>query len=89
MKIYENLNEIDCMLKYLDKLYSLWKYNEETYKCHLGVIIKNFLNFKKSMTINLIKIKQTTWMVPITVTISLNGGISCKDNSQEVNQLKL
>ena len=42
MKIYENLNEIDCMLKYLDKLYSLWKYNEETYKCHLGVIKKIF-----------------------------------------------
>jgi focal adhesion kinase 1 len=36
MKIYDSLNEIDCMLKYLDKLLSVWKYNEETYECHLG-----------------------------------------------------
>jgi hypothetical protein len=38
MKAYENLNEIDCMLKYLDILLSIWPYNEEQYKCHLGVI---------------------------------------------------
>ena len=38
MKSYENLNEIDCMLNYLAKLLEVWKYNEETYKCHLGVL---------------------------------------------------
>ncbi len=36
MKPFENLNESDCMLRYLEKLSCLWKYNEETYKCHLG-----------------------------------------------------
>ncbi len=38
MKTYEHLNEIDCMLKYLDILLTIWPYNEEQYKCHLGVI---------------------------------------------------
>jgi hypothetical protein len=56
MKIYENLNEIDCMLKYLDKLYNLWKYNEETYKCHLGVC-KNIEICIIIKVINLILIK--------------------------------
>ena len=37
MKLYENLNEMDCMLQYLTNLLNIWKYNEETYKCHLGV----------------------------------------------------
>jgi focal adhesion kinase 1 len=37
LKVHENLNEIECMLKYLEKLYSLWKYNEEIFNCHLGV----------------------------------------------------
>lgn len=38
LKVHESLNEIECMLKYLEKLLSLWKFNEETYNCHLGVI---------------------------------------------------
>ena len=37
LKAYENWNEVDCMLKYLEKLSSIWKYFEESYKCHLGV----------------------------------------------------
>ena len=37
LKVHENLNEIECMLKYLEKLQLIWKYNEETYKCFLGV----------------------------------------------------
>jgi len=37
LKAHENLNEMECMLKYLEKLLLLWKYNEETYNCTLGV----------------------------------------------------
>lgn len=43
LKVYENLNETECMLKYLEKLINLWKYQEETYKCHLGVSFQNTL----------------------------------------------
>ena len=41
MKVHENLNEVECMLKYLEKLKVLWKFNEETYNCNLGVSVIN------------------------------------------------
>lgn len=37
LKAHENLNEVECMLLYLEKLKHLWKFNEETYNCSLGV----------------------------------------------------
>jgi focal adhesion kinase 1 len=40
IKEYENHNEEDCMLIFLEKLKTLWKYNTETYECHLGVGLK-------------------------------------------------
>ncbi|CAF0736648.1 unnamed protein product [Brachionus calyciflorus] len=36
LKTYENWNEADCMIKFLEKLTSIWKYAEESYQCHLG-----------------------------------------------------
>lgn len=36
LKVHESLNEIECMLKYLEKLHTLWKFNEENFNCHLG-----------------------------------------------------
>ena len=52
LKVHENLNEIECMLKYLEKLQLIWKYNEETYKCFLGV---SKIKIKKSV-FNLIRL---------------------------------
>ena len=40
LKVHESLNEIECMLKYLEKLQILWKFNEEIYNCHIGVFLK-------------------------------------------------
>ena len=37
IKEFENYNEEDCMLLFLDKLKSIWRYDEEIYECHLGV----------------------------------------------------
>lgn len=37
LKVYENLKELECMIKYLEKLLSIWSYDEEVFKCHLGV----------------------------------------------------
>jgi hypothetical protein len=37
VKVFENLNEIDCMMKYFEKLYNVWKFDEESFECHLGV----------------------------------------------------
>jgi focal adhesion kinase 1 len=36
LKTYENLNESDCMFKFLEKVLQLWKYNEESYHCILN-----------------------------------------------------
>ena len=50
IKEFENYNEEDCMLLYLDKLKSIWRYDEEIYDCHLGVGIQlcfsKLFNFK-------------------------------------------
>ncbi len=43
LKDYENHNEEDCMLIFLEKLKALWKYNTEIYACHLGVSLGNII----------------------------------------------
>jgi hypothetical protein len=54
IKVYENLNEAECMLKYLEKLKYLWKYNEESFKCFLGttwgVPITVAINYENSIS---------------------------------------
>ncbi len=47
LKVHESLNEIECMLKYLEKLHTLWKFNEENFNCHLGVNGNKFLRKKE------------------------------------------
>jgi focal adhesion kinase 1 len=37
LKTFENLNEAECMHKYLEKLITIWKFNDESYRCHLEV----------------------------------------------------
>lgn len=54
IKDFENYNEEDCMLLYLEKLKSIWKYDEEIYECHLGVSISFFSNCLSSNNRNFI-----------------------------------
>lgn len=50
LKVHESLNEIECMLKYLEKLQILWKFNEEIYNCHIGVFLKLVFVLKEYFT---------------------------------------
>lgn len=39
LKVYENLKELECMTKYLEKLLTIWNYNEEIFKCNSEVYL--------------------------------------------------
>lgn len=52
VKAYENLNETDCMLKFFEKLYIVWKFNEENFNCNLGVSYLANIYYEKNSNSN-------------------------------------
>jgi focal adhesion kinase 1 len=49
LKSYENLSESDCMLKFLENILQIWKYNEEAYSCTYEVCIELEFIYSKLM----------------------------------------
>jgi focal adhesion kinase 1 len=39
LKSLEGLNETECMLRFMEKLLDIWKYNQEVFTCVLDVFI--------------------------------------------------
>ena len=84
-KKYADLQDLECMFKFFEILKSVYRFDQERYRCALGVRI-TFKSGSRILFTDLFPFLQSGWSIPVELVIGAQQGISyMTDSAVQVN----